>query len=385
LKDSRTVQIALILAFLAIIFGEGIVQAFRELSRGDRPQVVELFTRAPSEANLRSFEERLEKQAWSAKALRPAMQSLRFAAYGDLGEKGLAGRDGWLFYRPGVDFLIEPWAQAAVQPPDAGDPLTAIVAFRDALAERGIALLVASAPGKASVYPDRLSARVARTHTDVHGHARTFMDRLDEAGVANVDLFGVFESARARGDTPPLYLLQDTHWSPEGLRGAAAAVADRVRAEGWIETGTVDYAERRVTIERQGDVLRMMDSARIGAAFAPETVDCAQTVDSATGEPYADDPESPILVLGDSFLRIYQHDAPGAAGFIAHLAREMKTPLASIVNDGGASTLVRQELQRKPELLRGKKLVIWEFVERDLRFGMEGWQVVSLPAAKPDD
>lgn len=385
MKDSRTVQIALILAFLAIIFGEGIVQAFRELSRGDRPQVVELFTRAPSEANLRSFEERLEKQAWSAKALRPAMQSLRFAAYGDLGEKGLAGRDGWLFYRPGVDFLIEPWAQAAVQPPDAGDPLTAIVAFRDALAERGIALLVASAPGKASVYPDRLSARVARTHTDVHGHARTFMDRLDEAGVANVDLFGVFESARARGDTPPLYLLQDTHWSPEGLRGAAAAVADRVRAEGWIETGTVDYAERRVTIERQGDVLRMMDSARIGAAFAPETVDCAQTVDSATGEPYADDPESPILVLGDSFLRIYQHDAPGAAGFIAHLAREMKTPLASIVNDGGASTLVRQELQRKPELLRGKKLVIWEFVERDLRFGMEGWQVVSLPAAKPDD
>ena len=26
-----------------------------------------------------------------------------------------------------------------------------------------------------------------------------------------------------------------------------------------------------------------------------------------------------------------------------------------------------------------KKLVIWEFAERDIRFGLEGWQIVSLP------
>jgi hypothetical protein len=84
-------------------------------------------------------------------------------------------------------------------------------------------------------------------------------------------------------------------------------------------------------------------------------------------------------VLGDSFLRIYERDEPGSAGFIAHLARELSQPLASIVNDGGASTLVRQELSRKSGLLEGKSLVIWEFVERDIRFGMEGWQGVPLP------
>ena len=39
---------------------------------------------------------------------------------------------------------------------------------------------------------------------------------------------------------------------------------------------------------------------------------------------------------------------------------------ASIINDGGASTLVRQELHRRPQLLASKKLVIWEFVEREL-------------------
>ena len=68
----------------------------------------------------------------------------------------------------------------------------------------------------------------------------------------------------------------------------------------------------------------------------------------------------------------------GAAGFIAHLARELGQPLTAIVNDGGASTLARQELARRPTLLMNKTLVIWEFAERDIRFGTEGWRVVPL-------
>jgi hypothetical protein len=55
--------------------------------------------------------------------------------------------------------------------------------------------------------------------------------------------------------------------------------------------------------------------------------------------------------------------------------------VAAIVNDGGASTLVRQELHRRAALLTNKKVVVWEFVERDIRFGTEGWQLVPLPPA----
>jgi len=79
-------------------------------------------------------------------------------------------------------------------------------------------------------------------------------------------------------------------------------------------------------------------------------------------------------------LRIYGQDEPQSAGFLAHLAYELRQPVTSIVNDGGASTLVRQELFRRPRLLTNKKLVIWEFVERDIRFGAEGWQLTPLPA-----
>ena len=78
-------------------------------------------------------------------------------------------------------------------------------------------------------------------------------------------------------------------------------------------------------------------------------------------------------------MRIYQQDEPGGAGFIAHLAKELKQPLASLVSDGGASTLVRQELHRRPGLLRNKRVVVWEFVERDIHLGTEGWQQVPLP------
>jgi hypothetical protein len=83
-------------------------------------------------------------------------------------------------------------------------------------------------------------------------------------------------------------------------------------------------------------------------------------------------------------LRIYQSDEPGAAGFIAHLARELRQPLTTIVSDGGASTIVRQELVRRSRLLTNKKLVIWEFVERDIGAGADTWQIVTLRKPVPE-
>jgi hypothetical protein len=125
--------------------------------------------------------------------------------------------------------------------------------------------------------------------------------------------------------------------------------------------------------------LRMLQVPQLERNAVAEKVPCYQVLRRDTLEPYRDDGSSEILVLGDSFLRIYETDEPGAGGFIAHLARELRQPVTSIVNDGGASTLVRQELSRRPAYLANKKVVIWEFVERDIRLGVEGWQRVPLP------
>lgn len=365
--------------FLAAIFGVGLSQAAVELARGERLGVLGLFQEVPSEAGLRRFEKRLDDACWLAPLVRPVVQTAQFAVLDDCGEKAVRGREGWFFYKPEVQYLVEPWPPKRGAPPD--DPVAAILDFRDQLAARGIALVVVPAPDKASVYPEMLTARAGSAAEPVNPATREIVARLEAAGVEVVDLFEVFARAKAdpqTGRPASLYLTQDTHWSPDGVRLAAGAVAQRILDRGWIVRGPAGYAEKPITVSRRGDVLQMIRVPQIERRFPPETILCSQVIRRDDESPYGDDPSSPVLVLGDSFLRIYQRDAPGAAGFVAHLARALRLPLSSVVNDGGASTLVRQELYRRPSLLAGKRVVVWEFVERDLRFGTEGWQQIPL-------
>jgi hypothetical protein len=290
------------------------------------------------------------------------------------------GRSSWLFYKPAVQYLIEPWPADSQY--SRAEVLSAIISFRDQLAQRGIKLLVVPAPNKASIYPEMLTSRAEELEQPVNPKTIEIISKLRESGVEVVDLFKVFADARkdsSSGDSTRYYLSQDSHWSPEGMRLAAQTVARRILDSGWAEKGNVRYNLDPITVRRYGDVLKMMRAQQIESKFEPEMLNCAQVVNTTTGRFYEEDPNSEVLVIGDSFLRIYSGDEPGSGGFIEHLAFELGFPLTSIVNDGGASTLVRQELSRRPALLRNKKLVIWEFVERDIRFGMEGWQQVLLP------
>jgi hypothetical protein len=206
--------------------------------------------------------------------------------------------------------------------------------------------------------------------------------RLREVGVEVSDLFETFRELRERNsltEGEPYYLVQDTHWSGEAVIIAAEEVAAQIRRLGWVDPGSAEYDVKAVMVKRHSDIAKMVSVPGIEEKFPPEEVLCHQVVQKDSGKPYQDDPHSPVLILGDSFLRIYQTDEPTSAGFVAHLAMKLRRPVASIVNDGGASTLVRQELARRAGLLQGKRLVIWEFVERDLRFGVEGWKHVPLP------
>ncbi|MHB1308112.1 MAG: alginate O-acetyltransferase AlgX-related protein [Limisphaerales bacterium] len=374
----RGAQLLVTLVFGAILLSAGAIQLAQELPRGQVPQVFELFTRLPSAANLRAYEQRLEDESRLAGWLRPWMQYAQFLLLRDLGEKALAGRNGWYFYKPGVEFLTRRHAL----PPTAEDPVAAIVDFRDRLATRGIHLVVLPAPNKESIYPEQLMRWTSALSPAPGEPTRTFLRRLRSANVDVVDLFDLFVREKAtttRTSDSPLYLAQDSHWSPAGVEAAARAVAQHLVQTGGIERGVTDYQTRTAPTARLGDVLRMLNVPQIETHTAAEQVPAVQVIEAATGQPYRDDPSSEILVLGDSFLRIYEQDEPGAAGFVAHLAKELKQPVTSLISEGGASTLVRQELHRRPTWLRNKRVVVWEFVERDLRLGTEGWQRVPLP------
>ncbi|PYV86024.1 MAG: hypothetical protein DMG05_21065 [Acidobacteria bacterium] len=373
----RGYQAFLTCCFLLIVLSVPIAQAVNEIWRGQWPQTLELFRQVPTKENLRAFEKGLEDSSSFAQTLRGWMQYLCFKLLKEPGEKVLLGRDGWLFYKPDVRYLVERYQTSS----PAEDPFSAILAFRDQLALRGIHLMVIPIPGKPSIYPDRLTRRVAATERSVPLYTLELIDRLRGAGVEIVNLFEAFRALREKEPIAEAsyYLPQDTHWSGIAARIAAEVVAQKVLDLGWIDPGGEEYDQKPVSVKRRGDIIRMVRVPEIERRFPAETLLCYQVIRRASGELYKDDPASPVLVLGDSFLRIYQTDEPTAAGFIAHLARKLKRPLASVVNDGGASTLVRQELSRRAYLLRGKKVVIWEFVERDIRFGTEGWKYVLLP------
>ena len=42
---------------------------------------------------------------------------------------------------------------------------------------------------------------------------------------------------------------------------------------------------------------------------------------------------------------------------------------------------MRQELRARPAFLKYKKVILWEFVERDISLGLEGWKLVALPSS----
>ncbi|MFO1497752.1 MAG: hypothetical protein U1G07_05050 [Verrucomicrobiota bacterium] len=375
----------LIVIFLTMLLIPASRQTIREARQGGVPRVFEVFRQRPTPQNLRAFEKALQDESVTAGELRPWVQAAQLLLLRDAGEKALVGRDGWLFYQPGVSFLTQ---RPSRQDATVAQALSAVNQFRDLLAARGIRLLLLPVPNKESIYPEKLSS-VARTGAPIIGRdTRQFLSGCQAARIEYIDLFDLFDRGR-RLSTVPLYLVQDSHWSPAGLLLAAAAVAERVNAlspnaggEGETTAASAGFDRRPTPVQRFGDLVRMLRSPPLERRLPAERSLCSKVFHHGTERAYADMPEADVVVIGDSFLRIYERDEPGSAGFIAHLAAALGRPVASIVNDGGASTLVRQDLARRAHLLNRAKVVVWEFTERDLRLGTEGWQSVTLPPVR---
>ena len=333
---------------------------------------------------LRAFEKKVEDENALVLAVRPRYQLAVWNIFNDPGEKVVlgAGEDRWLFYRQDVEFLVQP-SPLDVRSAKLDNPIAAIEKFRDQLKAKGVELLVVITPGKPSIYPERLTGASPVAGFNSTGHGKSMLDSLARLGLNTVDLYTPLLAAKADdAKLGPLYLNDDTHWTPRGAELAAGVVAQKVRE--MVDVGIVDIGEPSMeyvasdsVADRMGDIGEMSGLNKFGVFKVQQVI--GHVVSDSSHIPFKDDfRKAKILILGDSFSRIYQTDSPVNAGWIAHFAKEMGRPVASIVSDGGASTLVREKLARKAGVLKGKKLLIWEFVERDLRFGAEGWKDVEL-------
>lgn len=356
---------------------------------------------------LRAFEKKVEDENALVLAVRPRYQLAVWKIFNDPGEKVVLGNgEGrWLFYRQDVEFLVQP-SPLDVRSAKLDNPIQAILKFRDQLKAKGVELLVVVTPGKPSIYPERLTAAgINIAGANAAGHGKAILDSLAKLGLNTVDLYTPLLAAKVDdAKFGPLYLNDDTHWTPRGAEIAANVIAKKVGE--LAESGVVNIGEPSMEFvasdsiaDRMGDIGEMSGLNKFNVFKAQKVTGHviyqqeiserteppqdslldSTVVRDTTKTPFKDDfRKAKILILGDSFSRIYQTDAPVNAGWIAHFAKEMGRPVASIVSDGGASTLVREKLARKAGVLKGKKLLIWEFVERDLRFGAEGWKEVNF-------
>ena len=424
LHPTRKSELILLICFLAVIAGVPVTQTCIELARHERVQATDVFRYEPTAKNLREFEHTLEEKSWFQQHLRPVLQRFLFVTVRDTGAKGVLGRDQWLFYRPDLRYLVEPdrveastseskWVQPPEQSTHRESVEQAILRFRDQLKERGIMLVVMPVPGKPSIYPDQVTRRAVGNERQFRSPTLELIEELQRQGVATVDLFAAFQEMRGSGG--PLYLARDTHWTPKGAQIAAQKVAAKLSELHIPPLTRKEFRTQSVTVTRWVDIHDMMQIPGLRSAFAAETAECAQVLDPALGPlvPGASDrpgtycypgQQAAVLVLGDSFCRIYQYPEPqslgkmptaattarpaetggkrllpGSAGFISHLALALGSPVDAIVSDGGAATDVRRKLSTNPEILEGKRVIIWEFVERDIALGSQGWQDVALP------
>lgn len=333
-------------------------------------------------AGMSAFERELERTSVLGRMLRPPAQLFLTTWLGVGNERVYRGRDGWLFYRPDVDYLVgrgfldAAWlkqrraATAEWETPVSPDPRVAIRHFHEVLAARGITLIVMPTPVKPAIHPERLVSRPAGTDAALHNASYAgFVEDLRREGILVFDPSDTMAGARHEGAQ---YLATDTHWRPEAMEAVAEQLAAFVMAHATLpRSDDPGYRVRREEARNTGDVARLLDLPAGSRLLQPESVWLRQVL-QADGSPWRSSREADVLVLGDSFANIYSLESLGwgtSAGLVEQLSYALGRPLDRVVQNDDGAYATREMLWREPDRLVGKRVVIYQFAARELAIG----------------
>jgi alginate O-acetyltransferase complex protein AlgJ len=346
---------------------------------------------------IHDYEDELVNTSVLTQALLPPVQlcMAKFLSAGN--EKTYISRDGWLFYRPGLDYLMGPAfldpsplarrAASANEWRDAphADPRPAILQFARALAERDVRLVLVSAPTKATVHPDRFSGRFTPSDAPLRNASWALLRAdLEREGVLIFDPAPLLAQRATESGGEGQFLKTDTHWCPEAVRGVAAALGAFLRDEvGLPDAPPVEYVTREQDVENLGDLASILKLPAGQRLFPPERVRIRQ-VRAPAGQPWRPSRSGSVLLLGDSFTNVYSVGLMGwgtSAGLAEQLSLELRRPVDRIAINDDASWATRAELAREiargRDRLAGKSVVVWQFAERELASG--DWRPIALP------
>lgn len=297
----------------------------------------------------------------------------------------IPGADGWFFLSSDIRFLSvgQFWGADAAKvsrahKPESADPIPAIVDFRDQLKKRGIDLLLLPVPPKPAIYPEEILPDV-----DLHGETAApylarFYDELRKREIDVIDLAPVFVQDRAN-EHGPLYCKTDTHWSGLGCVLAAQTIKEKIH-EKLAGQPQKKYAAEWKEVTIKGDLgdLAGPDAKKL----EPEKIAVRTISDKETGAAISPDPNSPLLIIGDSHTLVFHDFLAEKSGLLDQLAYEIGFAPDLIGTRGSGSTSVRISLYRRarkdPDYLAKKKIVVWCFAAREFTESDQGWEKVPV-------
>lgn len=253
------------------------------------------------------------------------------------------------------------------------DPLPVIQKYATELKELGVELLLVPIPAKAAIYPEKLDAAIdPKTVPSL----LPFYDKIKALGVEVLDLETVFKAQRVEQPDKQLYCATDSHWSPYACELVAQLVADKYKdLQGVSDTALSGLtALPAEPLELQGDLLTDAEKA----AGEKETLPLSRAgkADGNAVTTVATDPNSAVLVIGDSHLQVFRTGGNMLAtqgGFIDHLQVDLAAAVHEISMQAGGADGPRREIARStvsnPEFWVKKKVLVWVFTEREFTYG----------------
>jgi len=316
----------------------------------------------------------------------------------DQNKSAVPGADGWLFLPAELTHIAagEFWGERAAEvstatKPEWADPLPAIVDFHKQLEALGVELLFVAVPPKAVIYPEQVSGvyneKIAPNYPStprLDTADAAFYDELRKHGVHVIDLTPDLLALKSESDQP-VYCAQDTHWSAPAVKLTAQKIRQVAAQRDWYKPAEAKaYQTQDRTVELTGDLWQ----TNRDATLPKESITLTYVGEPGTDPlaPVADDPASPVLLLGDSHLLVFHvggdmHTV--GAGLAEHTARELGRPVDVIGVRGSGATPCRVNLIRKayrdPAYLTDKKLVVWVLTAREFT-QTTGWRM--LPVTK---
>jgi SGNH hydrolase-like domain, acetyltransferase AlgX len=249
------------------------------------------------------------------------------------------------------------------------------------LKTQGVDVIFVPVPKMSEVYPDRMVPDVPVDRL-VAPQVRRLLLAFLQAGVEVVDILPDLLAASSTGGDP-LYMSDDPHWAPRGQAIGAKAIAERLRRYPFVKAAMAKpalFQEKPVSTHATVGTWRPSLDPGISKALDDFTWHGIQILDRA-GQPFKPADSSPVVIIGDSYCSSMNvMIAPGTA-IDAELSMLLNLPVTNL-GVGGATVEVIKDFARDPELLKGRKVVVW--ILRNAGLGKTtGWDLAPLPDRTP--